>query len=104
MREGLPGEGDLAGARATVTLKRQNLERKKILVPLKAATQFDLDQALAEVAQAEATVVIKEAVVESARANLGYCKITAPVDGVVISRKVDVGQTLIAAMNTPCQK
>ena len=94
-------EGDLAGARATVTLKRQNLERKKILVPLKAATQFDLDQALAEVAQAEATVVIKEAVVESARANLGYCKITAPVDGVVISRKVDVGQTLIAAMNTP---
>ncbi len=94
-------EGQLASAQATVTLKRQNLERKKILVPLKAASQLDLDQATAELAQAEATVVIQKAALESARANLGYCKITAPVDGVVISRKVDAGQTVIAAMSTP---
>ncbi len=94
-------EGDLASARADVTLKRQNLERKKVLVPLKAASQLDLDQAVAELAQAEATVTIKEAARQSAQANLGYCKITAPVDGIVISRKVDLGQTLIAAMNTP---
>jgi len=94
-------EGDLASAKATVTLKRQNLERKKILVPQRAASQLDLDQATAELAQAEATVAIKEAAVESARANLGYCKITAPVDGIVIARKVDVGQTVIAAMSTP---
>lgn len=94
-------EGELASVRATVTLKRQNLERKKILVPLKAASQLDLDQATAELAQAEATVVIREAALESAKANLGYCKITAPVDGVVISRKVDAGQTVIAAMSTP---
>lgn len=94
-------EGDLASARATVTLKRQNLERKKILVPQRAASQLDLDQATAELAQAEATVAIKEAAVESAKANLGYCKITAPVDGIVIARKVDVGQTVIAAMSTP---
>jgi HlyD family secretion protein len=94
-------EGDLASARADVTLKRQNLERKKILVPKKAASQLDLDQATAELAQAEALVIIKEAAVESAKANLGYCKITAPVDGIVISRKVDVGQTVIAAMSTP---
>ena len=94
-------EGELASAKADVTLKRQNLERKKILVPLKAASQLDLDQAIAELAQAEATVVIQEAALESAQANLGYCKITAPVDGVVISRKVDLGQTVNAAMNTP---
>lgn len=94
-------EGELASARADVTLKRQNLQRKKILVPLKAASQLDLDQAIAELAQAEATVVIKEAVLESAQANLGYCKITGPVDGIVISRKVDLGQTVIAAMSTP---
>ena len=94
-------EGELAGATATVTLKRQNLTRKKALVPLKAASQSDLDQATAELAQAEATVTVKEAVLESAKANLGYCKITAPVDGIVISRKVDVGQTVIAAMSTP---
>ncbi len=93
--------GELAGAKANLTLRRQNLERKKILVPAKAASQLDLDQANAEVAQAEATVVIREAALASARANLGYCKITAPVDGVVISRRVDLGQTVIAAMTTP---
>ena len=94
-------EGDLASAKADVTLKHQNLERKKILVPLKAASQLDLDQAIAELAQAEATVTIKQAVLESAQANLGYCKITAPVDGIVITRDVDLGQTLAAAMTTP---
>jgi len=94
-------QGDLAGARADVTLKGQNLQRKKILVPLKAASQLDLDQATAELAQAEATVTIKQAALHSAQANLSYCKITAPVDGIVISRKVDEGQTVIAAMSTP---
>jgi HlyD family secretion protein len=93
--------GDLASAQADVTLKRQNLERKKALVPLHAASQLDLDQAVAELAQAEATVTIKQAAVESAQANLDYCKINAPVDGIVIARKVDLGQTVNAAMSTP---
>lgn len=94
-------EGDLASAQADAVLKQQNLARKKFLVPLHAAAQLDLDQAVAELAQANATVIIKQAAVDSAGANLGYCKITSPVDGVVISRKVDVGQTLVAAMTTP---
>jgi HlyD family secretion protein len=94
-------EGELASARADVTLKRQNLERKKNLLPLKASSQSDVDQAISQLAQAEATVTIREAVLESAQANLSYCKITAPVDGIVISRKVDRGQTVNAAMNTP---
>ena len=94
-------EGDLASARAGVVVKGQNLERKKILLPQKAASQLDLDQAIADLAQAEATVIIKQAALDSAKANLGYCTITSPVDGIVISRKVDVGQTLVAAMSTP---
>ena len=94
-------EGELAGAKASVILKHQNLERKRILVPQHAASQLDLDQATAELAQAEASVAVNQAMVDSARANLGYCKITAPVDGIVISRKVDLGQTVIAAMSTP---
>jgi HlyD family secretion protein len=94
-------QGDLASAKAEVTLKQQNLRRKQVLVPLKAASQLDLDQATAELAEAQATVIIKEAAMHSAQANLGYCKITAPVDGIVISRKVDEGQTVIAAMSTP---
>ena len=94
-------EGQLASANATVILKHQNLERKRKLVPLNAASQSDFDLATAELAEAEASVVVNEAVCESAKANLEYCKITAPVDGMVISRKVDVGQTVIAAMSTP---
>ena len=94
-------EGELASARADVTLKRQNLDRKKNLLPLKASSQADVDQAVAELAQSEAAVTIREAALASAQANLDYCKITAPVDGIVISRKVDLGQTVNAAMNTP---
>lgn len=94
-------QGQLASAQADVTLKQQNLERKKILVPLRAASQLDLDQAVAELAQAQATVTIQQAALQSAQANLNYCNITAPVNGIVIARKVDEGQTVIAAMSTP---
>jgi len=94
-------EGELASAQAEAKLKQQNLERKKILLPLKAASQLDLDQAVAELAQAQAAITIRQALLASAQANLDYCKITAPVDGIVISRAVDLGQTLAAAMTTP---
>lgn len=94
-------EGELASARATATLKKQNLERKQILFPKQAATQLDLEQAVAELAQAEASVTIREAALQRAKVDLSYCKITAPVDGIVISRVVDLGQTVAAAMTTP---
>ncbi len=94
-------EGELASARATATLKRQNLDRKEILFPKKAVTQLDLEQAVAELAQAEAAVIIREAALERAQVDLSFCKITAPVDGIVISRLVDLGQTVAAAMTTP---
>lgn len=94
-------EGDLASSQANVTLKQQQLERKKPLVPIKAVTEGDLEQAIADLAQARATVTMKEAILDRARADLGFCRIIAPVDGIVISRKVDLGQTVVAAMTTP---
>lgn len=94
-------EGELASAQADVALKKQNLARKTILTPSGAASRLDLDQATAQLAQSEATVIIKQATLDSARANVGFCKIYSPVDGIVITRKVDTGQTLIAAMTTP---
>jgi multidrug resistance efflux pump len=60
-------QGDLASAEANVVLKNQNLKRKKILAPQRAASQLDLDQAIADLAQARATVTIKRAVVDSAK-------------------------------------
>lgn len=94
-------EGELASARASATLNQQNLERKKNLLPQRAATQADLEQAVAELAQADATVIIREAALQRATVDLSYCRITAPVDGMVIARKVDIGQTLAATMTTP---
>ncbi len=94
-------EGELASALADVELKKQNLARKTILTPSGAASQLDLDQATAQLAQAQAAVTIKQANLDSARANVGFCKIYSPIEGIVISRKVDTGQTVISAMSTP---
>jgi HlyD family secretion protein len=94
-------EGDLASAKAGLELCRQTLVRKESLIAQHAATQADYDKAIADLHQAEATVTIKTAALERARADLDHCKIYAPVDGIVIARKVDVGQTVAAAMTTP---
>jgi HlyD family secretion protein len=51
--------------------------------------------------EAEATVKIKQASLDNTIVNLGYCKILSPVDGVVISRAVDLGQTVASSFNTP---
>ena len=61
----------------------------------------DYDTAIATLHEAEATVQIKQASLDNATANLGYCKIRSPVDGIVISRAIDLGQTVASSFNTP---
>ena len=61
----------------------------------------NLDVGRAAIQQAEAVVAQSEAVLSKARLNLGYCTITSPVDGVVIERAVDIGQTVAAASKLP---
>jgi len=61
----------------------------------------DFDISVATLHQAEESVKIKQASLENAKTSLGYTKIFSPVDGVVISRAVDVGQTVAASFNTP---
>ena len=58
-------------------------------------------QAQAEVAAASAEVSASQASLDNNETNLRYSKITSPVDGTVISRAVDVGQTVAASFNTP---
>lgn len=94
-------KGELANACAGRELSRLTADRKRDLLAKKAGTQADFDKAKAEFEQAEATVMIKEAMLEKANADLDHCRIDAPVDGIVIARKVDVGQTVAAAMTTP---
>ncbi len=94
-------DGDLANARAALELAQVTAGRKKELVTQHASPQADLDNATATLHQAEATVKIKEANLEKAKVDLDHCTIHSPIDGIVISRSVDVGQTVAATMNAP---
>ncbi|MFL6515342.1 MAG: efflux RND transporter periplasmic adaptor subunit [Chthoniobacterales bacterium] len=94
-------EGDLASAHAALELARANAKRTEDLVRKQNSAQADLDQAMATLHQAEANVKIKEGALAKAKADLDHCTITSPIDGVVISRSVDVGQTVAASLQAP---
>ena len=94
-------EGDLANAQAALELAKVNAERIQKLFLQKNSSQQDLDQANATLHQAEANVKIKQGALDRAKADLEHCTITSPVDGVVISRNVDVGQTVAASLQAP---
>src|SRR5213595_2492880 len=94
-------EGDLASAQAGLELARANARRTEDLVQKQNSAQADLDQAMATLHQAEANVKIKQGALDKAKADLDHCTITSPIDGVVISRNVDVGQTVAASFQAP---
>src|SRR6266496_5319495 len=94
-------EGDLANAQAALELARINAKRTQELFAKKTSSQADVDQAVATLHQAEASVKIKQGALDKAKADLEHCTITSPIDGVVISRSVDVGQTVAASLQAP---
>src|SRR5437773_8037596 len=94
-------EGDLASAQAGLELAKVNAKRTEDLFARKTSSQADLDQAMANLHTAEASVKIKQGALDKARADLDHCTITSPIDGVVISRSVDVGQTVAASLQAP---
>jgi HlyD family secretion protein len=94
-------QGDLANAQAALELAKVNATRMQELFTRKTSSQADLDQAMANLHQAEANVKIKQGALDRARADLEHCTITSPIDGVVISRSVDVGQTVAASLQAP---
>lgn len=59
------------------------------------------DQGLAQLKLDEATILQRKAALEAAQVNLAYTDIVSPVDGTVVSRNVDVGQTVAASFQTP---
>ena len=92
---------DLANAQANLELQKVQYQRTSELYTNKLVSGSDFDIALAALHQAEATVKIKQAALNNALVNLNYCKIVSPVDGVVISRAVELGQTVASSFNTP---
>ena len=92
---------DLANAKANLELQRAEAERSSDLFSNKLVSSSDYDTAIATLHEAEATVQIKEASLNNSLVNLNYCKIRSPVDGVVIQRAVELGQTVASSFNTP---
>ena len=104
----LRAEADLERLKVALTDSRQKLDRAQQLSAKDLIPRTDLETAQIDVQTAEAQLKSAQAAVTQARAqlnnqrvNLGYTTITAPIDGIVISRNVDAGQTVAASMNAP---
>jgi len=93
----------VAVAEAERELERvAELNRKKLAPPSERDTaQFARDSAVVELRVQEAAVAQAQAAMEREQVNLDYTTIVAPTDGVVISRDVDVGQTVAASLQAP---
>jgi HlyD family secretion protein len=108
-------EADLEQYRAKLDQAEQDWHRAQELGPSNALAQtsYDAYKAGYETAQAnlavgEATVaqnkgavVQAQAALDRAQRNLGYCTIVSPVNGVIIDRRVNIGQTVVSSLNAP---
>ncbi len=94
-------QADEASARAALELQQRTLERKTLLLKREFFAQADYDKARSDLAQAEAAVQLAEARVKKAKVDLDRCTIFAPIDGVIVDRTAEIGQTIAASFNAP---
>lgn len=88
----------------TLGLTKQGVMSQQQLDAAKAtydAAVAQVDSSAAATTQAEAQVQQKQAAVQVAKTNLDHCTIMAPIDGTVVARSVDVGQTVAASLQAP---
>ena len=91
----------LDAARSKLNLAKNNYERDSSLYKDGFIARAEMEEAQANYEQAIQMVKQAESQYERAVTNLGYATITSPVDGTVIARKVDKGQTVAASFQTP---
>ena len=94
-------EAQVAKARATVVDAGNTFRRIQQLVKDKIGSQSDLDAARTKLLQAKADLKQAEANLSQARVDLANTRILSPIDGVVISRNVEEGQTVAASLQAP---
>jgi len=94
-------QAQAASAQAGLALARATLERNKRLVDQSFISALALDQSQREFDAASANVDLSRAQVEAAQTDVNNSVIRSPIDGVVIKRSVDVGQTVAASFQTP---
>ncbi len=108
-------EADLGQSKAKLNQAERDWRRARNLGPSEALAQssYDAYRSAYEIAkanvgvgqaailQAKAALAQAQAVLSRAKRNLGYCTITSPVKGVIIDRRVNIGQTVVASLNAP---
>ena len=94
-------EANVQRIKAALDYNKSNFERIKKLYEKKVVADVDYDKALFDYKTSEANYVSILAQQKRVKRNLDYAIIRAPIDGVVVSRNVDVGQTVAASFNTP---
>lgn len=92
---------ELESAKAAMQLAEVQFERIKELLNRQFVAPSEVDQAQATLGQAIAQVQVREHALERAIRELERCTIYSPTDGIVISRDVDVGQTVAASLSAP---
>jgi len=90
-----------SSAESTLNLATQNYNRTKALFEAGAATQQAFDEATNTYIQAQNTLTNANTNVREAQVNLGYAVITSPIDGVILNKQVEQGQTVAASFSTP---
>jgi len=93
--------GELASAQATLRLTQAEEARMRELFAQEYVSRQDLERAIQAREAAQAQVQVARGKLQRDRANLGFTVIRSPVAGVVVSREVDVGQTVAASFQTP---
>lgn len=94
-------EATLERAQAELEQREREFERTARLHEVQGVTDSEYDTAEYNVSVARASLKSAEVSLERARNNLAYTRIYAPIDGVVIERNVDVGQTVAASLSAP---
>lgn len=94
-------QAQLEAAQATLELAQLQWNRIEELARQQFVSPAESDVAMAELKQARAQLRVREHALDRAQRELDRCTITAPSDGIVISRMIDVGQTVAASLSAP---
>jgi len=94
-------QAQLERAQATLTQAQAEYDRNKKLLDAKVITPSEFGTVQSNFSVQQATVKSANIALERARQNLAYTSIFAPIDGVIVERNVDVGQTVAASLSAP---
>lgn len=97
----LDAEANLEGVQADLERRQWEFERTSELFEYQSVTESEYKTAEYDFAAARATVKTAQVSLDRTRTNLAYTEIYAPIEGVVVERNVEPGQTVAASMSTP---